>query len=764
MNSQGTLTTVSQQTPWQGYPGQHAMPLPPHLAQGQGQGQGQYPWQQQWNPQYGYPPMAPHASQPTYMSNPPMPGAMMGGKKSKKDKHGVPMMGDYGGLGKRPADGGHEEDADGKKKKGKKEEEKPVPKPIAKSHLHPPRQAQSAWQLFFTDELNKAKATAALETSPGGTPQHVKLNVAQIAKDAGAAYASLDDEQREYYSQKVQESKEQYAKDLAVWQATLTPEDIRAENAFRAQQRKEGKSRKGNLKDPNAPKKPLSAYFLFLKGIREDDGLRSKVWGEETETTKQSVLAAERWRALSVEEKKVSHELRSWLILQPYLQQAEQDKQEYESARKMYEEDAAARARGEDVPPRPVHVPDVPIVKLELSKPRVKDVLREKPSKVAAKIEEPDFGEFTHETTEHDETDHSMEIADYQGFQDPLEDTDLSGFHGVTAPGAGEHGEQWDLQNLMGDAPEFRKPALDAISPAVSPEAAISAEAAVEGAATPAKDTEATSIAPTMAEAVAETTEDIPAVPAPPTANEEDVREVAAAAEGSLPVPQGLFEPSIDPETSGVPTEEVNELLLAGMPRAIDDLPMGTAVQVEAEAEAQVEAGFVVEPEKDEPMSEDVPGEPHSAETVAPPPETAGEVESLAAHPAESFDIAALTGEIAPEALELEEPDQIRAASVSTAIEAEELDQRGGEITSEAVEAGKRDQYGGIASQAIEGGKSDQQQGEIAPLVIDPHGPDLPSGPASPPAKEEVTAAPATATGLDDTPLENRDAPAADGV
>ena len=144
------------------------------------------------------------------------------------------------------------------------------------------------------------------ENSPGGTPQHGKLNVAQIAKDAGTAYANLSDAQKEYYSAKVQESKDQYAKELSTWQSTLTPEDIRAENAFRAQQRKEGKSRKGNLKDPNAPKKPLSAYFLFLKGIREDEQLRAKVWGEESETTKQSVLAAERWRGLAVEEKKVS--------------------------------------------------------------------------------------------------------------------------------------------------------------------------------------------------------------------------------------------------------------------------------------------------------------------------------------------------------------------------------------------------------------------------------------------------------------------------
>lgn len=86
---------------------------------------------------------------------------------------------------------------------------------------------------------------------------------------------------------------------------SLSPEDIKRENAFRTAQRKAGKSRKGNLKDPNAPKKPLSAYFMFLQRIRSDPALVLEVFGEETETTKQSVLAAAKWRSMTDEERKV---------------------------------------------------------------------------------------------------------------------------------------------------------------------------------------------------------------------------------------------------------------------------------------------------------------------------------------------------------------------------------------------------------------------------------------------------------------------------
>jgi|SRR6266850_7860035 len=86
---------------------------------------------------------------------------------------------------------------------------------------------------------------------------------------------------------------------------SLSPEDIKRENTFRAAQRKAGKSRRGNIKDPNAPKKPLSAYFMFLQRIRSDSFLVREVFGDETETTKQSVLAAEKWRSMTDEERKV---------------------------------------------------------------------------------------------------------------------------------------------------------------------------------------------------------------------------------------------------------------------------------------------------------------------------------------------------------------------------------------------------------------------------------------------------------------------------
>ncbi|KAJ4479238.1 putative HMG1 protein [Lentinula aciculospora] len=184
-----------------------------------------------------------------------------------------------------------------------------------KSALRPPKLAPSAWQLYFTDWIQRQQASNTR-----------KLNVAQAAKEAGQEYASLSAEEKEPYKRRSQAMKEAREREHAAYMRTLTPDDIKRENVFRAAQRKAGKSRKSNIKDPNAPKKPLSAYFMFLQRIRANPQLVQEVFGDETETTKQSVLAAAKWRSMTDDERK------------PFLAQAEQEKMEYEAARRLYEE------------------------------------------------------------------------------------------------------------------------------------------------------------------------------------------------------------------------------------------------------------------------------------------------------------------------------------------------------------------------------------------------------------------------------------------
>jgi len=187
--------------------------------------------------------------------------------------------------------------------------------PPLKSMLRPPKLAPSAWQLYFTDWIQRQQASSSR-----------KLNVAQAAKEAGQEYASLSEEEKEPYKRRSQAAKDIRERELNAYMRTLTPDDIKRENAFRSAQRKAGKSRKSNIKDPNAPKKPLSAYFMFLQRIRANPELVRDIFGDETETTKQSVLAAAKWRSMTDDERK------------PFLAQAEQEKMEYEAARRLYED------------------------------------------------------------------------------------------------------------------------------------------------------------------------------------------------------------------------------------------------------------------------------------------------------------------------------------------------------------------------------------------------------------------------------------------
>lgn len=70
-------------------------------------------------------------------------------------------------------------------KRAKKERDPNKPTTL-KSHLKPPKQAPSAWQVYFTEELKKLK-----ELDSGQ-----RLNVAHVAKDAGARYAALPEEEK----------------------------------------------------------------------------------------------------------------------------------------------------------------------------------------------------------------------------------------------------------------------------------------------------------------------------------------------------------------------------------------------------------------------------------------------------------------------------------------------------------------------------------------------------------------------------------------
>ncbi|KIK34594.1 hypothetical protein CY34DRAFT_110219 [Suillus luteus UH-Slu-Lm8-n1] len=112
--------------------------------------------------------------------------------------------------------------------------------PPLKSILKQLKLAPSAWQLYFTDWIQRHQATSTR-----------KLNVAQAAKEAGQEYASRREGGLFYsfyrvcrWSAVLKEAREH---ENAAYMRSLTPDDIKKENAFRTAQRKAGRSRKSNI-------------------------------------------------------------------------------------------------------------------------------------------------------------------------------------------------------------------------------------------------------------------------------------------------------------------------------------------------------------------------------------------------------------------------------------------------------------------------------------------------------------------------------------
>ena len=90
----------------------------------------------------------------------------------------------------------------------------------------------------------------------------------------------------------------EYEVKMKAWQDSLSSEDIKRQNKWIAAQRKAGKKGKALIKDPKKPKRPLSAFFEFMQEYRVDNSVSDvRTLGKE---------AAQKWKALSADEKSVS--------------------------------------------------------------------------------------------------------------------------------------------------------------------------------------------------------------------------------------------------------------------------------------------------------------------------------------------------------------------------------------------------------------------------------------------------------------------------
>merc|ERR1712077_174373 len=105
-----------------------------------------------------------------------------------------------------------------------------------------PKKPLSAYFLFSQDERLKVKA------------EYPDYSITEVAKELGRRWASIDPAVKSQYEERYQGSRKQYEQ---------------AMTAYKPQKKK---------KDPNAPKQPLSAYFIFSAEERQKLSNASNKW------------------------------------------------------------------------------------------------------------------------------------------------------------------------------------------------------------------------------------------------------------------------------------------------------------------------------------------------------------------------------------------------------------------------------------------------------------------------------------------------------
>jgi len=141
-----------------------------------------------------------------------------------------------------------------------------------------PKKPLSAYFLFSQEERLKVKA------------EFPDYSITEVAKELGRRWATIDPTIKHSYEQRYQESRRQYEQAL---------------QAYKPQKKK---------KDPNAPKQPLSAYFLFS----QEERLKVKAEHPNYSICEVAKELGRRWADMAPE------------VKQRYQQMAEEGRQKYD--------------------------------------------------------------------------------------------------------------------------------------------------------------------------------------------------------------------------------------------------------------------------------------------------------------------------------------------------------------------------------------------------------------------------------------------------
>ncbi|KFY10759.1 hypothetical protein V492_04862 [Pseudogymnoascus sp. VKM F-4246] len=111
-------------------------------------------------------------------------------------------------------------------------------------------------------------ATAWTVLNAEAVSQSSGVPLSEVVKDASARYKSLDASEREHYNQKANANKSTNDASYESWLSSLSPQQIYESNHAQQRLKQLGLIRSGKhlkIDDPRIPKRPLTAYILFVK-------------------------------------------------------------------------------------------------------------------------------------------------------------------------------------------------------------------------------------------------------------------------------------------------------------------------------------------------------------------------------------------------------------------------------------------------------------------------------------------------------------------
>ncbi|CAI5732465.1 unnamed protein product [Hyaloperonospora brassicae] len=162
-------------------------------------------------------------------------------------------------------------------------------KPRKKKDKNAPKRALSAFMFFSNDIRDTVKK------------EMPELQFLEISSEIGRRWKKITDEERRPYDELAAADKRRYMEEK---------EDYVPDPSFEATK---GTRKK---KDPNAPKRALSAYFFFCNDIRQE----TRDENPSKKITEIATLLAEKWRALP-DKKRVKYQKMHEEAKAKYLQQ-----------------------------------------------------------------------------------------------------------------------------------------------------------------------------------------------------------------------------------------------------------------------------------------------------------------------------------------------------------------------------------------------------------------------------------------------------------